>query len=201
MRSATLARSIVLVATIVPLSAARAADDQATASARFGRSGSAVVELGLVAGSRTEATDTTSETHSYQGAANLRLFIHDNWAVGLGVGASRIASSFADGSTTSTSFRIGPRLGRLIPVGSFVSILPEIGLGYARSSSVSNVPVIGGTPSPSWSIEIVAPILLHASRYFYVAAGPGLGVGLSSAGQSVMLAARLNFGFSFDAGG
>jgi len=196
--------SVVVLLGAAPWPAARAADAEgATASARFGNMGSAVVALGGAGASRTAPSDVAAETRSYTAAANLGIFVENRWSVGLGLGLTRSSSTSSDGDVALTSFRVGPRLGRLFPIGSFVSVWPEIGIGYARSmqSSSSSTVIFTGLISPSWLVELDVPVLLHPSRYFFIGAGPVLSAGLSSSIQSVSLGSRLSFGLSFDAGG
>jgi len=202
MKSASLSRSVWIVAVMIP-SVARAADVEMVGG-RVGRPGSAVVGLAGVNASRTGNPDQ-GEVRAFGAALNLDIFVATGWSLGLGAGLSRIGSSTSPPAfdTTTTSFRIGPRVGRLIPLGSFLSLWPAVGVGYSREILSSSTPTesLTGSLDPSWLFELDVPLLLHASRYFFVAVGPTLAAAIGSGTQSLSLGSRLSFGLSFDAGG
>jgi hypothetical protein len=201
-RSAT----AILIWALAPPPHARAADtddgDEA-ASARFGRAGSAVLGLTAASLSRSAGDETRPAFHGYSARGELSLFVEEGWSVGVGASVNRSTTSYPDGELSSSALAFGPRVGRLLPVASIVSIWPQLWVEYAHAtaSSSSTTITLTAPPGPVWSVGLDVPVLLHASRTFFVAAGPALVAELGSGGQDLSVGLRLSFGLSLDVGG
>jgi hypothetical protein len=126
-------------------------------------------------------------------------FAAPSLSLGLAIGAQWLSASpvgSGSGNNSNFIFHVGPRVGYDLRISNVVSFWPQIGVDYRRldSSSTSTSSVGGVTTSTSTSttsnafgLTILAPILLHPTRGFFIGAGPAFYVDFSnstSAGNS-----------------
>ncbi|HVW24719.1 MAG TPA: hypothetical protein VHC69_05085 [Polyangiaceae bacterium] len=88
----------------------------------------------------------------------------------------------------STTFGIGPRVGYDIPLSSFFSIWPKVGLSF---SSVTGP----GPDANNLALNLFVPLMLHPAPHFFLGFGPALDVDLTgNQTKSTTIAGRLTIG-------
>jgi hypothetical protein len=112
-------------------------------------------------------------------------FVAPNFSLGLGLGIQWLSSSPPAGdSQHSVVFHAGPRLGYNFRISELVSFWPQAGVDYRRMDSSSTVTTVPsgttGVPSTSqttttssaFGVSVMAPVLIHPTRGFFLGAGP-----------------------------
>jgi hypothetical protein len=114
------------------------------------------------------------------------VFILPHLSAGLAVSAQWISNSAVGPNESSTDFvlHLGPRVGYDIAFSELVSFWPQIGLDYRtlQETTTTSTPAPPGvTPQPTTSsssnssafgLTVVAPILIHPAKGFFIGAGP-----------------------------
>jgi hypothetical protein len=184
------------LAIVVTTSPARAAEPDA-ALAAFGQPRSVIIGV-TGATARSQVVDSLAQsTRAFSTQLTVSTVRARGWSLGADVllGYGRMSAS--SGDVTTTSIGAEARVGRLTPLAPLVAWWPQLGLGYERAASTStdpNVTVLGGTRGVVM-IDVDAPVLLHPGAHFFVAAGPGVQLRLTSSDQSVALSGRVSFGW------
>jgi hypothetical protein len=164
---------------VVP-AAAFAQDDDAKAR-HFGEAGQ--FALSLNEGVIFNATDLFTS-----GDLEANYFVVPHLSVGVAIGAQWLSSSpTSTGATSTFIFHVGPRVGYDIPVAQAVSIWPQVGVDYRMLNETvptATVTDTGNPSAPSESISnatstssavgitVLAPVLIHPTRGFFLGAGP-----------------------------
>ncbi len=112
-------------------------------------------------------------------------FLVQGLSVALAVGAQWLSSSPVSTATASHStfvLHVGPRVGYDLRFSSLVSLWPQAGVDYRQidSTATSTTAGAGGATSTSsqsgtasaFGVSVLAPVLIHPSRGFFVGAGP-----------------------------
>jgi hypothetical protein len=129
------------------------------------------------------------------------LFVGPNVSVGVALGAQWLSASAVGGATspqTNFIFHAGPRFGYDFRLTNALSFWPQVGVDYRRfdttttSSSTTFGPV--GQPTTSsqsttttnnaFGVTVIAPLLLHPTRGFFVGAGPAFYADLSNSAST-----------------
>lgn len=126
------------------------------------------------------------------------VFVAPNVSLALAVGAQWFsASPLGSGSNPQNSFifHAGPRLGYDLRLSSFVSFWPQVGVDYRRfdtqETTASGFGPGGQTTSSTqtvtsnaFGVTVLAPVLIHPTRGFFVGAGPAFYADLSNSTSS-----------------
>jgi hypothetical protein len=122
------------------------------------------------------------------------LFVGPHVSLGLAVGAQWLSAAPVNGGSspqTNFIFHAGPRLGYDLRLSSFVSIWPQVGVDYRRYDSSSTTVTAFGpngqtssssitTTANAFGVTVLAPVLIHPTRGFFVGAGPAFYADLSN---------------------
>ena len=166
----------VLFAGAIALSSASAFAEEApeAAPAKFGDAGQVALSLNQDIGLRTgDLLAGTGVQFSY--------FAADHLSIGLGAAvawSSTPALSPGQPGTDNTNIfllRAGPRVGYDIPLSSYVSFWPQIGVDLRRFETDSpSFAQAAGSSSTNVAISFaaVAPLVFHPVRGFFIGAGP-----------------------------
>lgn len=171
--------------------------DPGSPSGRFGGQGQlAIMGEGGVFFTHTsiDGQDGSSTTFVIQPAIDY--FLIDHLSLGAFTG---LEYNKAPGGST-TSYRIGPRIGYDIPFSERFSIWPKAGFSFNATTVKLDAGSIGGVPVPSSStsnnaiaLNLYVPIAFHAHNYF-VGFGPALDTDLSGDAKATTISARLTVG-------
>jgi hypothetical protein len=118
-----------------------------------------------------------NEVDLYGGAGDFQAtyFVVPNLSLGLGVGVQWFNGSLAgnDGGSNATLLHLGPRVGYNIALGEHVSWWPQVGVDFRMlSQSNTSAGTTSSSDSKAFGLTVLAPILIHPVRGFFVGAGP-----------------------------
>jgi hypothetical protein len=123
-------------------------------------------------------------------------FIIDNLSLGGFVGVDYLSTQ---GGHTTT-FSIGPRVGYNLPLSSYFSVWPKVGMSFASVSQSQDVVAAGGattsvsTNSTALALNLFVPFLFHPVEHFFVGLGPALDIDLTGDNKTTTIGARLTTG-------
>ena len=188
---------------VASISAAAAAQTQpdpgmpkvnpASPSGRFGGQGSlAIMGEGGVFFTHTSVKGQEGSSTNFVFQPAIDYFLIDHLSLGAFTGIEYLKTPV--GSTTS--YRIGPRLGYDIPFSDRFSIWPKAGFSF----NATTVKTDGAGPIPSTSVSnnaialnLYVPITFHSHNYF-VGFGPALDTDLSGDNKVTKISALLTVG-------
>src|SRR6185436_13282681 len=97
------------------------------------------------------------------------LVLANGWTAGLGATVAWYRNRSASVGGSSSSYAASARLGRVVPISSFASFWPVVALGVHRGPRL-----FVNNPETALIANIDLPLVFHASRRFFVGAGPTL---------------------------
>ncbi|MDP9002531.1 MAG: hypothetical protein M3O46_20770, partial [Myxococcota bacterium] len=119
----------------------------------------------------------------------------------LSIGGSIEFNYVSAGTTHSTRFGVGPRVGYNFTLSDLISVWPRAGLSIGTKSSTTD-PAPGapaGTPSISSSgtnvqLNLYVPLMFHPAPHFFAGLGPFLDVDLSGDAKATTFGAKMTIG-------
>lgn len=167
--------------------------DPGSPSGRFGGQGSlAIMGEGGVFFTHTSVKGQDGSTTTFVFQPAIDYFLIDHLSLGAFTGIEYTKTPLE----STTSYRIGPRLGYDIPFSDRFSIWPKAGLSF--NATTIKTDAVGPIPSASVSnnaiaLNLYAPITFHSHNYF-VGFGPALDTDLSGDAKATTISARLTVG-------
>lgn len=166
-------------------------------SGRFGGQGQlAIMGEGGVFFTHTSIKGQDGSTTTFVFQPAIDYFIIDHLSLGAFTG---LEYAKTPGSSTTT-YRIGARVGYDIPFSERFSLWPKAGLSFNATTLKTDAGELLGAPIPSSSVSnnalalnLYVPITFHSHNYF-VGFGPALDTDLSGDTKATTISARLTVG-------
>jgi hypothetical protein len=155
-------------------SSARAQDEPAPPTKQFGDKGTFALSLNHNLLVNAQDLLSGEEVHA-------AFFVAQGLSLGLGVGVQWLQGSPSQNGLTSTEIIFHPsaRVGYDLRFSELVSLWMQAGIDYRRldSTQPNTSPTSGpggNTVDNAFGISLLAPVLIHPTRGFFVGAGPAL---------------------------
>jgi hypothetical protein len=122
-------------------------------------------------------------------------FVINNLSVGGFIGFDYVNS----GSSDSSRFSIGPRVGYNLPFSDLVSIWPKAGFSFAHTSNSSetgtgSTTVTTTTSNSAFALNLYVPVMFHPVQHFFAGFGPFLDTDLSGDAKATAFGGKLTLG-------
>jgi opacity protein-like surface antigen len=171
--------------------------DPGSPSGRFGGRGSlAIMGEGGVFFTHTSIKGVEGSTTTFVFQPAIDYFLIDHLSLGAFTG---IEYSHTPASST-TSYRIGPRIGYDIPFSDRFSLWPKVGFSFNATTLKIDASEATGVRIPSSSttnnaiaLNVYVPVTFHSHNYF-VGFGPALDTDLSGDSKATTISGRLTVG-------
>jgi hypothetical protein len=141
---------------------------------------------------RTDGGTLSPSGTNLAGSLAADLVLKDGWTVGLGATASWVHATSAAVVGSQSTYGASARLGRVVPLSSFASVWPVVGLGATRGPRLFPT-----NPETAFVASLDLPLVFHASPRFFVGAGPTLAASTGGYVDVATLYGRLFFGGAF----
>ena len=156
----------------------------------FGSAGTLVVTAGTGGWQRTAFRPDASSSTSVRGGGSLSLsvdaFLVDRWSLGVaGEAGWSHGAGAASPAGWSTDYTLEARLGRAIPLGTYATLWPTLGVGASRRDGLAS-----GGARTLLVASVDAPLLVHPNRRLFVGGGPRVRAVLNGNTQTLELSGQ-----------